>query len=248
MRFPWRMRILIPAQYPKAVGVQVRGTLLNKNVLTGDDYWSVRWQQIPESLRCYALGDIMFGFVSYNVLSGLLLRDVLPNPDVLCRFLKCNQKTAADWFLDFILMSPEGVEFHQAVKEGAETWMRSKRMVWLNRLSSDWEYEERTRWKDEIPALGILKKRSGVMREKNPRSGKLKRMRMRSLMEGAAGSTAKEPAGIPPSQPSPGLSGARNGFRVSVSGPQQEDSYEDDEVFLEDEGEKEEKVPLPWSS
>jgi hypothetical protein len=145
--------------------------------------------------------------------------------------------------LDFILVSLEGVEFHQAVKEGAETWMRSKRMVWLNRLSSDWEYEERTRWKDETPALSTPKKR-----EKNPRSGKLKRMRMRSLMEGAAGSTAKEPAGIPPSQPSPGLSGARNGFRVSVSGPQQEDSYEDDEVFLEDEGEKEEKVPLPWSS
>ena len=88
-----------------AMGVQVLGTLLNKNVLTGDDYWGVRWQQIPESLRCYALGDIMFGFVFYNVLSGLLLRDVFPDPDVLCRFLKCNQKTAADWFLDFILMS-----------------------------------------------------------------------------------------------------------------------------------------------
>jgi len=88
-----------------AMGVQVFGTLLNKNVLTGHDYWGVRWQQIPESLRCYALGDIMFGFVFYNVLSGLLLRDVFPDPDVLCRFLKCNQKTAADWFLDFILMS-----------------------------------------------------------------------------------------------------------------------------------------------
>ena len=46
-----------------AMGVQVFGTLLNKNVLTGHDYWGVRWQQIPESLRCYALGDIMFGFV-----------------------------------------------------------------------------------------------------------------------------------------------------------------------------------------
>ena len=88
-----------------AMGVQVLGTLLNKNVLTGHDYWGVRWQQIPESLRCYALGDIMFGFVFYNVLSSLLLRDVFPDPDVLCRFLKCNQKTAADWFLDFILMS-----------------------------------------------------------------------------------------------------------------------------------------------
>ena len=100
-----------------AIGVQVLGTLLNKSISTGDDYW----QQSLESLRCYALGDIMFGFVSYNVLSGLLLRDVFSDPDVLCRFLKCNQKIAVDWFLDFVLMSLEGVEFHQRVEDGAET-------------------------------------------------------------------------------------------------------------------------------
>ena len=43
-KFNPRMRILIPAQYPKAMGVQVCGTLLNKNVLTGDDYWGVRFR------------------------------------------------------------------------------------------------------------------------------------------------------------------------------------------------------------
>ena len=178
---------------------------------------------------------------------------MFPDPDVLCRFLKCNQKTAADWFLDFILMSLEGVEFHLAVKEGAETRMRRKRMVWLNKLSSHGEYEGRTRWKDETPALSTRKKRSGVKREKNPRSGKLKRMRMKSLKENAAGSTAEEPVGVSPSQPSPGSSGAGNGLRENVSWPQQEDGYEEvvmvdeeDEVFLEDEGEKEEKVPSPW--
>ena len=37
-----------------------------------------------------------------------------------------------------------------------------------------------------------------------------------SLREGAASSTAEEPAGIPPSQLSPGSSGARNGFGVVV--------------------------------
>ena len=35
--------------------------------------------------------------------------------------LNYNQKTAADWFLNFVLMSLEGVEFHQGVEEGAET-------------------------------------------------------------------------------------------------------------------------------
>ena len=76
---------------------------------------------------------------------------------------------------------------------------------------------------------------------------------MRRLKENAAGSTAEEPVGVSPSQPSPGSSGARNGFGESVSGPQQEDGFEEggmvdeeDEVFLEDEGEKEEEVPSPW--
>jgi len=70
-----------------AMGVQVLGTLLNKNMSKGDDWWGVRWQLIPESLRCYVLGDIQFGFMTYNVLSRLFLRDGFLDPDVLCRFL-----------------------------------------------------------------------------------------------------------------------------------------------------------------
>ena len=103
-----------------AMGVQVIGTLLNKNVSTGDDWWGERWQLIPESLRCYALGDIQFGFMTYNILAGLLLRDVFPDPDVLCRYLKCSQKEAADWFLELQMVSLEGVEYHQKVEEEAE--------------------------------------------------------------------------------------------------------------------------------
>ena len=104
-----------------AMGVQVIGTLLNKNVSTGDDWWGERWQLIPESLKCYALGDIQFGFMSYNILAELLLRDVFPDPDVLCRYLKCSQKGAADWFLEFLMVSLEGVEYHQKAEEEAET-------------------------------------------------------------------------------------------------------------------------------
>ena len=76
---------------------------------------------ILESLRCYALGDIQFGFIMYNVLDGLLLRDVFPDPDVLFKFLKCDQKVAVDWFLEFVMVSSEGIEYHQKVEEGAET-------------------------------------------------------------------------------------------------------------------------------
>ena len=59
--------------------------------------------------------------MTYNVLAGLIPRDVFPDPDVLCRFLKCNQKKAVDWFLEFLMVSLEGVEYHQKTKEEAET-------------------------------------------------------------------------------------------------------------------------------
>ena len=36
-----------------AMSVQVHGTLLNKSASTGDDCWGLRWEEIPEALRCY---------------------------------------------------------------------------------------------------------------------------------------------------------------------------------------------------
>ena len=111
----------LQARNMTAMGVQVMGTLLNKTVSTADDCWGFRWADIPKCLQCYALGDIKFGFITYSVLAGVLLRDVFPDPDVVCRYLKCDQSTAVDWFLEFVLNSLETVEFHQAVEELAET-------------------------------------------------------------------------------------------------------------------------------
>ena len=65
-----------------AMVVQVLGTLLNKTVSTGDDCWGRRWSVIPRSLQCYALGDIKFGFITYNILAGILLSDLFLDPDV----------------------------------------------------------------------------------------------------------------------------------------------------------------------
>ena len=131
-------------------------------------------------------------------------------------------------------------------KSEEETPKRKKRVAWLNKLASDWEYEERTRWKDETPALNPPKKRSGVKWKTSSRPGKLKRMKMRSLRESGTGLTAGEPAEAPSSQPTPGSHGVRNDLGGVVFGPQQEDGYEevvilqeDDEVFLEDEEKKE---------
>ena len=101
--------------------VQVTGTLLNKTVSTEDDKWGIRWNMIPASLQCYALGDIKFDFIVYNVLAGVLLRDVFPDPDILCRYLDCTQLGAVNWFLEFLMLSLEGIEYHQGAEEGAQT-------------------------------------------------------------------------------------------------------------------------------
>ena len=60
------------------------GSLLDKMVSTGDDLWGLKWSIIPDALKCYALVDIKFEFITYNVLAGLLLRDIYPDPDALC--------------------------------------------------------------------------------------------------------------------------------------------------------------------
>ena len=42
-------------------------------------------------------------------------------PDVLCRYLECDQLSTVNWFLEWIVLSLEGLEFHQMVKENAPT-------------------------------------------------------------------------------------------------------------------------------
>ena len=60
------------------LGVQVLGTILNKNVSTGDDFWGLPWAELPPSLQVYGIRDIRFGYICYSVLAGIMMRDVFP--------------------------------------------------------------------------------------------------------------------------------------------------------------------------
>ena len=77
-----------------ALGVQVLGTVLNKTVSTGDDLWGVLWKELPCSVQVYRIGDIRFGFICYNVLAGIMIRDLFPDPDIVCKTLKTEQRGA----------------------------------------------------------------------------------------------------------------------------------------------------------
>ena len=69
----------------------------------------------------YGLGDLKFGHLTFIVLMGTLLRDIFPDPDVVCQFLKGNQRHAVTWFLEWILKSMEGVEVQENDARSAAT-------------------------------------------------------------------------------------------------------------------------------
>ena len=104
-----------------AMGVQILGTIHNKTVSTGDDSWGVPWNELPPSLQVYGIGDIRFGFICYNVLAGIMIRDLFPEPEKVCKTLKTEQRGAVSWVLEWISKSLEGVELYQQADENAAT-------------------------------------------------------------------------------------------------------------------------------
>ena len=74
-----------------ASGVQVLGTILNKNVSTGDDLWGLPWAEIPPSHQVYGIRDIQFEYICYYVLAGIMLRDLFPDPEIVCKILSTEQ-------------------------------------------------------------------------------------------------------------------------------------------------------------
>ena len=101
------------------MGVQVMGVVLNKCVSTGDGLWGVPWGKLPDALKVYALSDLKFGFMTYVVLSAVLLRDLFPDPEVFCHFGQCYQLDVIRWFLRMVVESLSGLEVHPAAVKQA---------------------------------------------------------------------------------------------------------------------------------
>ena len=43
-------------------------------VSRADEQWGVRWEDLAELIRCYALGDVKHGHLVWTVVLGCLLR------------------------------------------------------------------------------------------------------------------------------------------------------------------------------
>ena len=48
----------------------VCGSVLNKTVSCADERWGVKWDELAESLRVYALGDIKHGWIVWSCVLG----------------------------------------------------------------------------------------------------------------------------------------------------------------------------------
>ena len=106
------------------MGVQVLGVILNKCVSTADNKWGYRWSDIPKSLQVYGLGDLKFGHLTFIVLTGILVRDLFLDPDIVYQFLNGIQCHAITWFYEWILKSVEGVEVQ--VQDASSALTRSQ--------------------------------------------------------------------------------------------------------------------------
>jgi hypothetical protein len=78
------------------------GGLLNKEVSCADGMWCLPIEDLDPAFVTYLIGDVRFGYnVSIAYLS-IILRNVFPDPYVLCSTLELNQRQAVGWFCTLV--------------------------------------------------------------------------------------------------------------------------------------------------
>ena len=102
------------------------GMMMNKVVSTADWKWARTWSELPLALQAYAVGDIKMGHLTYNVLMALLHRQLFPDPELVCRLSRCDQKQWTRWFTFMIRDTLVGTEIDAlsipaAIRSGSRT-------------------------------------------------------------------------------------------------------------------------------
>ena len=111
----------LSARGPTAMGVQVLGALIHTDALKGDGRWGMPWKHASKALQVCAMGNIKIIHAAVNILMGVLIRDVFPDPDVLCYHLKYYQYDAAVWFCELVMISLQNTEVNHAEARAAST-------------------------------------------------------------------------------------------------------------------------------
>ena len=95
------------------------GGFHNKLVSCADNLWGQPFKELPFAFLRYILADVRFGHQCYTVLMSLLIRNLFPDPALVCSFLSLNQTQAQDYLVHLICTVLHDKELNQNSYAGA---------------------------------------------------------------------------------------------------------------------------------
>ena len=99
----------------------VCGSVLNKTVSCADENWGTRWEELAESLRVYALGEVKHGWLLWVTVLGCLLRDLFPDPESALYKTGATQAEFVQGLSTLILEFLVGTKLHLDALSRAQT-------------------------------------------------------------------------------------------------------------------------------
>ncbi len=70
-----------------------------------DQKWARNWDELPSSMKQYVRDKFQLMYDSYVTLSGLLLRNIFPDPDITLTVTELSQPAFVSWFLHFVALA-----------------------------------------------------------------------------------------------------------------------------------------------
>ena len=74
------------------------GTLINQIVQFCDNNFALSWKKLGATAKVYIVGNIKAIHFIFTILMSILLRNVWPDPDILCEALELEQDDSFSWF------------------------------------------------------------------------------------------------------------------------------------------------------
>ena len=115
-----------------ALHLVTTGCALNKVVSMSDFTWHLKYSRIQPSMKVYMIGDVRSGYLAATVLLSILVRDMFPDPDVVCSSLRIPQKEAFSYIADMILYAANNIEPKQP-----NEWSTGTRLALANNIRVD---------------------------------------------------------------------------------------------------------------
>lgn len=67
-----------------------------------DSTWMLAWEDLPNCCHLYLAEKLLRMYSVYNVLMGLLLRNIFPDPDCVLEVTEMSQQSFTAWFTEFV--------------------------------------------------------------------------------------------------------------------------------------------------